>query len=575
MLGIYCRISKKKEEGKDVSIATQKDGGIKFAKQTNQLYKLFIDEGISGAKSEIKNRPKFAELLDAIKKKEINAVYCFDQSRIERNNKVWNLFAYMMLETGAKYYPAGKLFDLNDPQNKFISGIISLTNELYATLTGEKVKLALEMNAKKGKAHGLTAYGYEKDDKGYFRINKYEAGVVKRIYNLSLKGVGAYTIANILNNEGIPTKFNSFTGNIKRKDSYTGRIYEYNKKEVKWRGNVIHDMIRNPIYKGVRKWGEYEAKIDPIIDEQQWELVNKNLKTNKKKAGKREEYRYLLNGLIFCVDCKSEFRGKKRLKGNDNAYKCNGKSYYQSKCNTSRGISIPKLETFIITHLFLSKDLEKFLTGLTINNDETNALKVKCDKLKKQLPKIEFTINKSYQLLYEDDLKDDDRIKADYIKAKKAKSDLDAQIDFLEKEIIERESNQRQKRVKKLIGEYSFSADFETTKSLIHSLIEKITIQHRKEGKRGFFHVAIKYKGFDETSVFITDWQALKWYWMSRYRAYAITDEDLAEDLDQLKGLKEFYGDKSDINPDFKGFETSTLMHEVIILKKENLIDFD
>jgi len=83
MLAIYCRTSKNKKEGQDKSIPTQKMLGVKFAQNKGWEYQFFVDEGISGTKDDIKDRPQFAEMLYLIRKGEIHAVYCIDQSRIE------------------------------------------------------------------------------------------------------------------------------------------------------------------------------------------------------------------------------------------------------------------------------------------------------------------------------------------------------------------------------------------------------------------------------------------------------------------------------------------------------------
>ena len=179
MVGIYCRISKHKEEGKDVSIAVQKKYGIEFAKSEGMEFRVFVDEGVSGATDKISERPEFALLLNAIKNKEITHVYCYDQSRIERNNRIWSMFVSLMLEYKCKYYPSGKFLDLDVPENKFFTGVMSLANELYATLTGIKVKEAIYINAKKGKTHGLCAYGYKKGDDGKFEVVEKEAEVVR------------------------------------------------------------------------------------------------------------------------------------------------------------------------------------------------------------------------------------------------------------------------------------------------------------------------------------------------------------------------------------------------------------
>lgn len=113
-----------------------------------------------------------------------------------------------------------------------------------------------------------------------------------------------------------------------------------------WRGNVISDMLKNKMYKGIREWNRHEDiitfddgkqikkkvpveliisnDIPVIIKPKLWDAVNANLAENKKNVGRKETYRYLLNGLLFCGHCKNEILGKKRLKGNDNAYKCKG-----------------------------------------------------------------------------------------------------------------------------------------------------------------------------------------------------------------------------------------------------------
>ena len=67
MVGIYCRISKQKVKGQDVSIENQRTQGIEFAKSEGLPFKTFVDEGISGAGDDLSKRPEFVMLLDSIK----------------------------------------------------------------------------------------------------------------------------------------------------------------------------------------------------------------------------------------------------------------------------------------------------------------------------------------------------------------------------------------------------------------------------------------------------------------------------------------------------------------------------
>ena len=120
MIGIYCRISKQKEEGRDVSIPVQMDHGIEFAKSKGMEFRVFVDEGISGANDSIAERPDFTLMLEAIEKEEITIVYCYDQSRIERNNKIWNIFLSLMLDKKCEYYPGGNSLIWIFPRTNFL-----------------------------------------------------------------------------------------------------------------------------------------------------------------------------------------------------------------------------------------------------------------------------------------------------------------------------------------------------------------------------------------------------------------------------------------------------------------------
>jgi site-specific DNA recombinase len=500
MIGIYCRISKRKEEGRDVSIAVQKENGIKFATQQRIPYKLFVDEGISGAKGELADRPMFAELFKAIEDKKIAMVYCYDQSRIERNSNIWSLFVGVMLKNECKYYPEGKFFDLDDPTNRFFSGILSLSNELYSSLTSKKVKDAIYKNVRQGKAHGLTAYGYKKNSSGYFELSPKEAKVVEKIYALSLKGIGTYRIAAMLNSEGIPTKFNSFKGIIKRKDEYTGKISEHKKEEVKWRGNVVHDIIRNSIYKGERVWKDEIITVPAIVSKETWEKVNRNLTANKKNAGKRAE-------------CGSEMRGKMRLKGNDNAYKCKRKSSSPKLCKESRGISIPKLESAIMQISIRLTEMRYLIRTLKPKSEkEKSVWENKLIKLRNDVETESKRIKRILKLLVDSDIEDFSDLKIQLSLAKKRKTDLLSVIEDIEKKV----QNFTLPFKKKNLPQDKNNLDLDEVKSMIHSTVESITVTHKKLDKGGLFKVSIKFRKFAKSLDLQTDWQAIKWEYLTK-----------------------------------------------------------
>ena len=531
MLGIYCRTSKNRAE--KYTIDNQREGGIKCANQLNIGYRVYVDDGISGTLDE-SVRDGLSDLFRDIRKKEITHVYCIDQSRIERDTRTWDFFVAECINSNIKYYPGGTEYSLDSDTNRMLAKLMSVVNAYYSEITSKKVRLANARKAKEGKTHGLKPYGYKKGKDNKYEIYENEAQHVRRMFELSLSGLGAYSIANIFNEEQIPTKFSgNFSGEITRRDKYTKAKTKFKKADVLWRGNVISDMLRNKIYKGIREWNRHEDVITfendkqvkrkvpveliisndiPIIIEPSlWDAVNANLAENKKNVGKKEQYRYLLNGLLYCGHCKNEILGKKRLKGNDNSYKCKGKRPPHKSCTESRGISLPKFETFIIQHLFNSKELKKLLVDAPKGGSET--VKFKREKEKKEKEKAEAlkAVAHFEKLLKNPDLQEIDSFVADYKKWRTKLKTTEEQIEVLIKQIAEIENDSRNKRTKSLIESFTKDVEFEELKRLIHSLIERIDIMHIKQEKSGYFSLIIKYKNYDEYSSFYTNWQALKW----------------------------------------------------------------
>ncbi|MEN9908921.1 MAG: hypothetical protein RLZZ540_2070 [Bacteroidota bacterium] len=583
MLGIYTRISGNKAIGKDTSIEIQTAEGMKVALRLGMKYKIYSDVGISGTKDEVEDRPSFALMMKDIEKDKITAVYVFDQSRLERNSNIWNIFQFQVNKKDVKFYPKGVETDLTDPAIKFVTGIQSLANQLFAEQTREKVNLTFDKRASEGKTHGALPYGYEKGADGMYQIIPTEADVVRRIFNLSLAGNGSYTIANRLNADNIPTKFQNISkkDSFVRYDAYTGEEIVFKKSSIQWRGNVIYDMLKNTVYKGIRVWNRnpkgnkqrIEASVPSIISEDLFDKVNRNLINNKQKVGKRSEFKYLLNGLIVCGHCGKEYRGKKRIVNKDSAYKC----IHQGKCPESRGISIVRFENFIIQHLFVNKNLKELLLNLPINNDNGVVLKDKLVKYEEELKKKIKLKEKHLSWLDDDELEDDESIREQYKKNLKVIDNLKNNIEILKLEILESDSNFAKMRVESTVNEYKLTAGFDDTKRLIHSLVESITVNHSKLERGGYFFILIKYKGFEEYSAFTTDWFSTKWLWMYYARGKAINEAQQLQDIEDQKAVLDFKGIEYTEEDfiDFEAGESVTGMVDEIVLDNNNLVTFN
>lgn len=345
-------------------------------------------------------------------------------------------------------------------------------------------------------------------------------------------------------------------------------------------------MLRNPIYKGVRVWnkGDIDKRIDvkinvQIIDDNKWEKVNENLPKNIKNVGKKAEYHYLLNGIITCGHCGNEVLGKKRPKGNDNSYKCKGKRPPHKNCNDSRAISLPKLENFIIHHLFKTKNLKDLLIEAPKNNLSI-PLREKLEQKKKELIGLDKQIDRLAKLLKNPDLEDDETFIDDYKLSKAKRIKTNSEIENLQVKVLEIENETRNSRTKTLIETYTDDIQFDEIKRLVHSLVETIIIRHKKEEKSGYYSVVIKYKNYSEESLFMTNWKALDWIWHSYYREKALTEEQLSQDIEDLRAIYEFKEIPFDEEVDLIGYEganvvSSMLGDDGIQLNPNELILFD
>lgn len=276
-------------------------------------------------------------------------------------------------------------------------------------------------------------------------------------------------------------------------------------------------MLRNPIYKGVRVWNMYETvsiiengrskkirrlvetiitkdHVPPIIDEDTWDQVQHNLQNNKKNVGPKDYYHYLLNGIVKCARCGKEYRGKKRPKGNDMAYKCTNKQYPNAKCD-NRGINIPKLESFIIRFLLYNKETFYMLRGLPNKPTETQKLIESSKGKNKEIDDLTKKINNLVKLVTELDPNDIPKeISNTLMGFHQSRNRLNNELKSLEKRILSEESALSEEKLQKaqlLINSIKTKIDipenFILIKDIVQSVIDSIIVEYNSEKQAYFF----------------------------------------------------------------------------------------
>jgi site-specific DNA recombinase len=368
-LAIYKRVSTEEQAIYGISLDNQELRGIELATKLGCDYSVYSDIGISG-KVSFDKRAGLNQLLTDVGENKIDAIFVLDLDRLSRGDFLQiTLIKNLLKENNTKLFDVNGEIDLNDINQELLTDIKSLLNAFELKKLSSRIKSVLEQNVQKGKVGGgpLLPFGYTKDEFKLLIIDIKEAEVVKYIFKLSLEGKGTKVIANILNDENIPTKrTSSLKGYLKVRGEH--------KTNFLWRDAVVYRVLTNSLYKGDRnyKGKVYESPI--IIESVVFDLVQKKLKEKTHFKDTNNKYTYILKGLIYCSRCKRRMFGKKRENGSDNAYSCSSQRHKGESCGNV-GINIDFIEDLVLKNILdLNKQVDVFFDDIKKSGSHTSAL---------------------------------------------------------------------------------------------------------------------------------------------------------------------------------------------------------
>ena len=203
---IYVRLSRDDElEGESYSIGTQRKLLTKVAKDKGYTKIVeFCDDGVSGVTM---NRPEFNKMIEQIRIGKGSAVFVKDLSRLGRNYiEVGRLTEEFFPEHNIRLVSVSDNLDTQEGENE-LTPIKNLFNEWYARDISKKQRVSNRIKGSAGVPLSYPPYGYVKDPDNPQRwiIDEEAACVVRRIYNMSLEGLGTFQIALALSEEKILT----------------------------------------------------------------------------------------------------------------------------------------------------------------------------------------------------------------------------------------------------------------------------------------------------------------------------------------------------------------------------------
>ena len=301
--GIYIRVSTEEQVKYGYSINAQKDKLLSFSKIKDwNVYKIYIDEGISGKNLE---RKEVQNLIEDVKNKIINNVLVYKIDRLTRSTKDLIELIELFNKNDCDFNSLNESIDTTTPTGRMFIKIIGLFAEFERETIVERIKMGLERKVKEGYSisSSTTSYGYKKIKGNKIQIiNKKEASVVKKIFLLCKEGKNINEIRKYLENSNIKTK-----------------------KDKKWTNKNIINILTNPNYIGNVRYGintnkyfEQVGKHKKIISEYLYNSVQDKVKNRLKT----KEDAYYSNKIV-CL-CNKRLITKRTYH--------NGKCYINYRC---------------------------------------------------------------------------------------------------------------------------------------------------------------------------------------------------------------------------------------------------
>ena len=282
------------------------------------IYSIYCED-YSGADS---LRPDFNRMLAAAKQKKFQIILCKSQSRFTRDMELVEKYIHGLFPIwGIRFIAVADNADTEVKGNKKARQINGLVNEWYLEDLSENVRMVFDLKRREGQyIGGFPIYGYKKDpaNKNHIIIDPEAAEVVRQIFQWSLEGHGKQSIAYMLNNQGIPSpaRYKAERGwtcnhsvkndyglwnktaiwRILHNEMYTGTMIQGRRKKVSYKSKVLIDVPED-------QWYRVEGTHEPIIDQETFNAVQRNLAVRSKTDGSGEVH--LLSGLVKCMDCGS------------------------------------------------------------------------------------------------------------------------------------------------------------------------------------------------------------------------------------------------------------------------------
>ncbi len=360
-----------------------------ISKNSNwNLVDIYADYGISG--TSVNKRKEFQRMINDALSGKIDLILTKSISRFARNAE--NLLSFVRMlrnHNVAIYFEEEKIYTLN-MESEFLLSVLASVAEQESINTSEHIKLSFKHCMNEGIIiTGTKRYGYDLVD-GNFVVNKKEAKVIKKIFEMYVNGSESGEIAKYLNQKKIPTA-NGAKWSV-------GRIRNYIINEV-YVGDLLQGKSKSIRVNGTTKQIKTNDSEQILIQNHHEAIVSRELfeKANKllvQRATPKSKSINLFPNKINCGLCGSAMTVSQK-KDHAKYYKCCNKK--NTKCSskmTREDILIEAFQTSIIK-LLKTKNKENNFIDYKKLIQEKSSIENKINiNLKKQTVLMDNYMNK-------------------------------------------------------------------------------------------------------------------------------------------------------------------------------------
>lgn len=361
---LYIRVSTEEQAEEGFSIQAQINQLTDYCKKNNiEVFKPYIDEGVSAKYTDEKKRPQFNKMISDAEKKLFNIILVHKYDRFARNVELSQKVKRRLKTAGINVLSMTEPIE-DSPIGFFQEGILELLAEYYIRNLAQEVKKGMRERVKSGMHNGSVPYGYRTDKaSGIMVPHEEQAPVVRKIFQLYNEGMGSAQISKWLDEHGISSAIQGAKWN------HYAVLYIL--KNVKYIGYIKH---ANEIYRGVHQ---------PIVDEETFNLAQTHRAgryLEREPVGKNEQ-KFMLLGLLKCGVCGHKFgirsRPDTRCKQPimRNYYTCARSKAHENhiKCAHSKFYPADKLEQAVLDKY------ASFLNGLATQEIKVQKLNLPID----------------------------------------------------------------------------------------------------------------------------------------------------------------------------------------------------